>query len=118
YFPCGLLVDDKGKSHVATPWAQRREALAAFVRWAKAPAGFQLSPATDSLRVAKGWFEKMAGELDGIIAKQRSAPYESGLRSGVVQKIKNMRSADCVVGGFRYAEKRQAGRKVVGSLLL
>jgi ATP-dependent DNA ligase len=35
-----------------------------------------------------------------------------------MQKLKRYRSADCVIGGFRYGENRQAGRKVVGSLLL
>jgi ATP-dependent DNA ligase len=51
--------------------------------------------------------------LDGIIAKRRDLPYESGNRLGM-QKIKNYRSADRVVGGFRYNE----GRRTVGSLLL
>jgi ATP-dependent DNA ligase len=51
--------------------------------------------------------------LDGIIAKRRDLAYSSGDRSGM-QKIKNYRSADCVVGGFRYNE----GKPVVGSLLL
>ena len=41
------------------------------------------------------------------------SPYRSGDRTGM-QKIKNYRSADCVVGGFRYNE----GKPVVGSLLL
>src|SRR6202044_2677973 len=35
-----------------------------------------------------------------------------------MQKIKCHRSADCVIGGFRYGEREVAGRKVVGSLLL
>ena len=51
--------------------------------------------------------------LDGVIAKRRDLPYQSGERTGM-QKIKNYRSADCVVGGFRYNE----GKPVVGSLLL
>ena len=51
--------------------------------------------------------------LDSIIAKRRDVPYESGNRHGM-QKIKNYRSADCVVGGFRYNE----GKRTVGSLLL
>jgi ATP-dependent DNA ligase len=51
--------------------------------------------------------------LDGIIAKRRDVPYQAEDRSGM-QKIKNYRSADCVVGGFRYNE----GKPVVGSLLL
>jgi ATP-dependent DNA ligase len=56
----------------------------------------------------------MGGGLDGIIAKNLDALYESGQRTGSMQKIKDLRTADCVVGGFRYAS---AG-KVVGSLLL
>ena len=51
--------------------------------------------------------------LDGIIAKRCDLDYRSGDRSGM-QKMKNYRSADCVVGGFRYNE----GKPVVGSLLL
>ena len=55
----------------------------------------------------------MAGGLDGIVAKRVDMPYASGTREGM-QKIKNLRTADCVIGGFRYAAK---GR-YVGSLLL
>ncbi|HEX6880593.1 MAG TPA: ATP-dependent DNA ligase, partial [Terriglobales bacterium] len=51
--------------------------------------------------------------LDGVIAKRLDVPYASGERTGM-QKIKLIRTADCVVGGFRWASK---GRKV-GSLLL
>ncbi len=51
--------------------------------------------------------------LDGIIAKRRDVPYATGDRTAM-QKIKNSRSADCVVGGFRFNE----GSNVVGSLLL
>jgi ATP-dependent DNA ligase len=56
----------------------------------------------------------MGGGLDGIIAKNLDARYESGERTAAMQKIKDLRTADCVVGGFRYASK---GR-LVGSLLL
>jgi ATP-dependent DNA ligase len=42
---------------------------------------------------------------------------KKGNRDGM-QKIKRMHSADCVIGGFRYGEKRTGERKVVGSLLL
>ena len=52
-----------------------------------------------------------------MIAKRLDLPYQSGNREGM-QKIKRYRTADCVIGGFRYAEKRQAGRRVVGSVLL
>jgi ATP-dependent DNA ligase len=56
----------------------------------------------------------MGGSLDGVIAKNRGLPYQSGERTGGFRKIKNLRTADCVAGGFRYASK---GR-LVGSLLL
>ena len=65
------------------------------------------------LEAAKGWLRKVGNTLDGIIAKRRDLPYRSGDRTGM-QKIKNYRSADCVVGGFRYG----SGKAVVGSLLL
>ena len=55
----------------------------------------------------------MGGNLDGIIAKRADCPYASGERTAMV-KIKNIRTVDCVVGGFRYA----SGERVIGSLLL
>jgi ATP-dependent DNA ligase len=55
----------------------------------------------------------MGVALDGVIAKRRDLPYQSGERTGM-QKIKRQRTADCVVGGFRYLEKE----RLVGSLLL
>ncbi|MEO7457814.1 MAG: ATP-dependent DNA ligase, partial [Gemmatimonadaceae bacterium] len=58
-------------------------------------------------------FRSVGGGLDGVIAKRRDLPYRSGTRDGM-QKMKAMRTAECVVGGFRYASKG----KVVGSLLL
>ena len=73
----------------------------------------RLSPATTKLADAKKWLKRVGATLDGIIAKRRDLPYRSGDRSGM-QKIKNYRRADCVVGGFRYNE----GKPVVGSLLL
>ena len=57
------------------------------------------------------------GGSDGVIAKRLDLPYQAGNREGM-QKIKRYQSADCVIGGFRYGEKLQAGRKVVGSVLL
>jgi ATP-dependent DNA ligase len=73
----------------------------------------RLSPATGDPKVAQKWFRTVGNNLDGIIAKRVDLPYQSGNRDGMV-KIKHMRTCDCVVGGFRYAEKD----KVVGSLLL
>ena len=63
--------------------------------------------------MARKWFGQVGASLDGIMAKQRDAAYASGERHAMV-KIKPRRTADCVVGGFRYAEKE----RVVGSLLL
>jgi ATP-dependent DNA ligase len=75
---------------------------------------FALSPATDRLATARRWLSGAGGALDGVIAKRTDLPYQSGNRDGMV-KVKRMRTADCVVGGFRYASK---GKGVVGSLLL
>ncbi|HET7885381.1 MAG TPA: ATP-dependent DNA ligase, partial [Bradyrhizobium sp.] len=75
------------------------------------------SKATTSYAIAKKWLAQAGGGCDGVIAKRADLPYQSGNREGM-QKIKNFRSADCVVGGFRYASKPLKGRKTVGSLLL
>ena len=53
------------------------------------------------------------GDLDGVVAKRLDLPYRSGERDGMI-KVKRRKTADCVVGGFRYASRG----KVVGSLLL
>jgi len=110
-----LLVDEHGKAWVDRPLTERRQKLEVFA--AKYFAGnesIRLSPATAKLAEARKWLRTMGGGLDGIIAKRLDAAYESGERSGAMQKIKDLRSADCVVGGFRYAEKGNW----VGSLLL
>jgi ATP-dependent DNA ligase len=78
---------------------------------------FRLSPASKRLADARHWLEAAGSGSDGVVAKRRDLPYQFGKREGM-QKIKKYRSADCVVGGFRYGERRVAGRKVVGSLLL
>ena len=92
----------------------RRKRLEAFARKNFSKGGrVRLSPATTKLADAKKWLKSVGATLDGIIAKRRDLPYRSGDRTGM-QKIKNYRTADCVVGGFRYNE----GKPVVGSLLL
>ena len=63
--------------------------------------------------VANNWFRKTGRDLDGIIAKRLDAAYASGERTAAV-KVKQIRTADCVVGGFRYA----TGARLIGSLLL
>lgn len=108
-----LLVDARGKSLVGQPLAERREALEAFMAEAGDIPGVHLSPAATSMTTVKKWFRSVGGGLDGVIAKRLDVPYSSGDRLGM-QKMKNKRTAECVVGGFRYASKG----KVVGSLLL
>lgn len=108
-----LLVNEQGAELVDKPLQQRRRELE---RWAKKflrGRGIVLSPATRDFQEAQGWFQQMRGSLDGVIAKRLDLPYESGTREGM-QKIKNRRTADCVIGGFRYG----TGKKVIGSLLL
>jgi ATP-dependent DNA ligase len=108
-----LLVTENGAALVREPLEHRRRELE---RWAKKflpGRGIALSPATRDFQEAKRWFQQMRGSLDGVIAKRVDLPYESGTREGM-QKIKNRRTADCVIGGFRYG----GGKKVVGSLLL
>jgi ATP-dependent DNA ligase len=109
-----LLVDAKGKSLAKKTLAERRPALEAFVA-SQVPASLRirLSPATTKRATVKRWFRSVGGGLDGVIAKQLDLPYQSGTRHGM-KKMKSMRTAECVVGGFRYASKG----KVVGSLLL
>jgi ATP-dependent DNA ligase len=109
-----LLADDDGKSLLALPLRERRQRLEAFAREnLKAKSGVRLSPATTNLTTAKKWFDKVGGDLDGVIAKQIDVPYASGERTAMV-KVKQIRSADCVIGGFRYG----TDSKVLGSLLL
>jgi ATP-dependent DNA ligase len=109
-----LLADTAGKSFLAAPLRERRKRLEAFARENfKAKGGLRLSPATTKLTTAKKWFDKVGGNLDGVIAKQIDAPYASGERTAMV-KVKQIRSADCVVGGFRYA----TDSRLLGSLLL
>jgi ATP-dependent DNA ligase len=96
------------------PLHERRQLLEDFARSNfRCAKNIRLSPATIDLRIATQWFKKTGGDLDGIIAKRLDAAYASGERTAAV-KVKQIRSADCVVGGFRYA----TGARVIGSLLL
>lgn len=108
------LLADGGRSLVEKPLRERRARLEAFVRANFPRAGAaRLSPATTTLATARRWFGNIGATLDGVIAKRLDAPYAAGKRDAMV-KIKARRTADCVVGGFRYAEKKRE----VGSLLL
>jgi ATP-dependent DNA ligase len=109
-----LLVDEAGRSIAAEPLKERRKALERFhADFAKGVERLRLSPATTDVKKALEWLRRAGASLDGIVAKRLDLGYRSGDRTGMV-KYKVIRSADCVVGGFRYLE----GKKVVGSLLL
>jgi ATP-dependent DNA ligase len=110
-----LLVDERGRALVDLPLSQRRERLERFARrWFPSSKRLVLSRATRRLATARTWLAGGGdGDLDGVVAKQVELPYRSGERDGML-KVKRMRTADCVVGGFRYASKGRA----VGSLLL
>jgi ATP-dependent DNA ligase len=100
-----------GKSLLDLPLSERREKLECFVERNPAPA-LHLSPMTTDRETALAWLERSGGALDGVIAKRSGLDYRPGERAMI--KVKQQRTADCVVGGFRYAEKK----KEVGSLLL
>jgi ATP-dependent DNA ligase len=108
-------VDKDGKRITDLPLSERRRRLEAFFRSLPAHEGIRLSPASVDCRHAKQWMHELASmSLDGIVAKRLDEPYRLRERTGMV-KIKRIRTADCVVGGFRYAEKGGGG---IGSLLL
>jgi ATP-dependent DNA ligase len=109
-----ILVGADGQALTGEPLSERRRMLGAFwKKYCRHSPSLRLSPATVRLADAKGWLKHVGSTLDGVIAKRRDLPYRTGDRTGM-QKIKNYRSADCVVGGFRYNE----GSPLVGSLLL
>jgi ATP-dependent DNA ligase len=108
-----LLAEDRQR-YLKRPLRERRILLEEFVRENLGSIKkIRLSPPTSDLAVATKWFDKVGGDLDGLVAKQIDAAYASGERTAAV-KIKQIRTADCVVGGFRYA----SGEKILGSLLL
>jgi len=112
YYCFDLLADEHGKPLAEKPLETRRRALENFAeRYFEGRV--QLSPATRDLAAARRWLRSGGGPLDGVVAKRIDLAYQSGDRTGMV-KVKNLRSADCVVGGFRYG----TNSKLIGSLLL
>jgi ATP-dependent DNA ligase len=114
--PAKLILFDilaDSKSLLDAPLIKRRAALEKLFQKLRAGPELVLSPQTREARQARAWLaEAGAGVLDGVMAKRLDAPYEMGERA--MLKIKPRKTADCVVGGFRYA----TGSRQVGSLLL
>ena len=113
--PAQLMLFDclelAGEGLAGATLAERRAALERFHRDVRRE-DVLLSPCTLDRETAQGWLDSAGAALDGVIAKRRDGRYEPGERA--MLKVKQMRTADCVVGGFRYAAKA----RVVGSLLL
>jgi len=108
------LLAANGELYLKHSLHERRHLVEKFARSnLRRTNNIRLSPATTDYAVATDWFRKTGGDLDGIIAKRLDAAYASGERTAAV-KIKQIRTADCVVGGYRYA----TGKRVIGSLLL
>ena len=97
----------------ARPQTERRARLEAALVRAGGP--IHLTPCTRDRAIAEDWFHRFEGAgLDGVVAKHEDATYQPGKR--VMVKVKHTRTADCVVGGFRW-HKTGPGQ-LVGSLLL
>jgi ATP-dependent DNA ligase len=113
YIVFDMLETTDGIALSLKPFSQRRKELEKFHKKhaAKNP-HILLSPQTSSLDSAKIWLKDMGGRIDGIIAKDMTQIYQPGER--IMQKYKFIRTADCVVGGFRYG----TDSPYVGSLLL
>jgi ATP-dependent DNA ligase len=104
-------LDLDGKPFAGRPLRERRSRLEAFHARDGSP-DLLLSPRTEDLTIAQAWLVGSGGALDGVIAKRLDAPYQPGERAMI--KVKQHRSADCVVAGLR----RQKDGPGVASLLL
>jgi len=108
-----LLQNTRGVDLRDRSLSERRKQLEAFFDALGDTPVLRLSPASTSRAEAERWLNRAGGgALDGVVAKRLDEPYKSGERAMV--KVKCLRTADCVVGGFRYA----TNSRLVGSLLL
>jgi ATP-dependent DNA ligase len=109
-FDC--LLQRTGRPLLDRPFEQRRAELDSFFTRVGAESGLRLTPFTRDLRKARSWLTSRRAALDGVIAKRLDLPYQPGERA--MLKVKCVRTADCVVGGFRY----ESAGGLVGSLLI
>jgi len=104
-----MLVDNNGADLRPQPWTKRHRRLEVFLK-RRQSADLSLTPGTTDRAQAQAWLDE--GKLEGVVAKAEAGPYLEGERAMI--KVKRARTADCVLGGFRYA----SDAPVVGSLLL
>ena len=107
-----ILLTPDGKPMLDKPLVERRRALEALLKKIGAHDQLTLSPCTHDSAQATRWLGESGASTDGVVAKHLDGIYHPGERAMV--KVKRIRTADCVVGGFRY----QTGGREVGSLLL
>jgi ATP-dependent DNA ligase len=108
-----LALGDEDFTH--RPFTERRAALEAALVEVRPP--IHLTPATTDLELANRWFVELEGaHLDGVIAKPLGGTYQPDKR--VMFKIKHVRTADCVLAGFRWHKTSTETTPLVGSLLL
>jgi ATP-dependent DNA ligase len=108
-----ILETEQGFDMRSAPLSERRLMLERFCKqYCSKDKMLTLSPQTDSMTEAMTWLESSGWYIDGIVAKKSTDAYVPGER--VMQKHKLIRTADCVVGGFRYGKESNE----VGSLLL
>ena len=107
------LLAEGDENLMAQPLSERRRRLEGVLAGARPPV--YLTPATRDRALALEWFERFEGAgLDGVVAKRMDSTYRPGERAMV--KVKHARTADCVVGGFRW--HKQGPGTMLGSLLL
>jgi ATP-dependent DNA ligase len=109
-FDC--LLTEAGRPLLAAPFEARRGALETFAAAEGERDGLLLTPFTRERTTADAWLSARDVRVDGVMAKRLDMPYRPGERAMV--KVKHLRTADCVIGGFRYG----TGSRRVGSLLL
>lgn len=108
-----LLARGSTRSLLDRPLADRRARLEGFgADFLRAAPRVHLTPATDDAAVARDWLEGLTG-VDGVMAKDPAREYASGSRNAM-WKVKRRRTADCVVGGFRYSSNSGVGSLLLG----
>jgi ATP-dependent DNA ligase len=105
------LLEQEGEDLRPQPFSERRKLLDRFLAGAGVD-GLRLSPQSHERASALDWLQHTGGALDGVVAKRADQPYLPGERA--MLKVKRHRTADCVIGGFRYDKD---GRGVASLLL-